>query len=280
MKKSVLLWIIAFIITLILAGFQRVTGPTYPAEGSVGFLNKKIDYHFDRSHSGKGDHLVEVDVKRSDLSGKLFWKRYKTNDEWNIVDMTNIDGVLSAPLPHQPPAGKLVYKVNVYNNNSNVTIPENKPVVIRFKGAVPLYFLIPHIFCMFFAMLLSTRTGLEIFNDKPSYKKFTFWTLAFLFLGGIILGPIAQYYAFGEFWTGIPFGIDLTDNKTLIAFVGWLVAAYAVYKFPNPKKWILFASVLLLAVYLIPHSTLGSELNYNKLEKQNINIEHQTDQQK
>jgi len=133
---------------------------------------------------------------------------------------------------------------------------------------------------MFTAMLLSTRTGLEVFSEKPCYKKFTLWTIAILFLGGIILGPVAQYYAFGEFWTGIPFGIDLTDNKTLIAFAGWLIATYGVFYRTNQKKWVIFASILLIAAYLIPHSTLGSELNYNKLDKQKNKIENQKELQK
>ena len=40
----------------------------------------------------------------------------------------------------------------------------------------------------------------------------------------MILGPIVQYYAFGDLWTGIPFGWDLTDNKTLIALIFWILA--------------------------------------------------------
>ena len=39
---------------------------------------------------------------------------------------------------------------------------------------------------------------------------------ATLGLGGMILGPIVQKYAFGAYWTGIPFGHDLTDAKNLV----------------------------------------------------------------
>jgi len=280
MKKTVVLWLVAFIITLLLAAYQRITGPTYPAKGKVEFAGREIEYNFDRNHSGEGDHKITIDVSDINVAGVLYWKRYKTNDDWRVVKMKNDNGVLSGVLPHQPPAGKLVYKVELSYGNEVVTVPQFKPVVIRFKGSVPLYLLIPHIFCMFTAMLLSTRTGLEVFSEKPCYKKFTLWTIAILFLGGIILGPVAQYYAFGEFWTGIPFGIDLTDNKTLIAFAGWLIATYGVFYRTNPKKWVIFASILLIAAYLIPHSTLGSELNYNKLDKQKNKIENQKELQK
>ncbi len=80
----------------------------------------------------------------------------------------------------------------------------------------------------------------------------------------MILGPIVQKYAFDAYWTGWPFGQDLTDNKTLAAFVLW-VAAYFQVKF-NPKKrgWVIAAAVLLLAVYLIPHSMFGSEIDFTQ----------------
>ena len=175
--------------------------------------------------------------------------------------------MLTANLPHQPKAGKLLYKVKLINQSVSIVIPE-KPVVIRYKGAVPLFILIPHIIFIFGAMLLSTRTGLEIFNKEPKFKKLTFVTLLFLLIGGGIFGPITQYYAFDAFWTGFPVGYDLTDNKVLIAVIGWIIAAVMIKKSPNPKRWIAFASILLFAVFLIPHSTLGSELDYNKLDEQ------------
>jgi hypothetical protein len=127
---------------------------------------------------------------------------------------------------------------------------------------------------MFGAMLLSTRTGMEYFNKSPNFKKLTYWTIGFLFVGGFILGPLVQYFAFDALWTGVPFGYDLTDNKTLIAMVGWLVALFMYKRSDKPVKWALFAAILLLLVYTIPHSVLGSELDYNKLDK-NSRVESQ-----
>lgn len=177
-------------------------------------------------------------------------------------------GFLTGVLPHQPPAGKLIYKVVLVKDNDQITIPA-EPVVIRFKGDVPIFIIIPHVLLIFLAMLFSTRTGLEFFNKEPNYKKLTYWTFGLLILGGMIFGPIMQKYAFGEFWTGIPFGIDLTDNKTLIALIGWIIAVIALKRSAKPQRWIIFASILMFVVYLIPHSVLGSELDYNEMDKQN-----------
>jgi hypothetical protein len=115
---------------------------------------------------------------------------------------------------------------------------------------------------MFFAMMMSTRTGLEaLFKGKRSYN-FAWITVVSLFVGGLILGPVVQKYAFDAFWTGWPFGQDLTDNKTLAAWLFWALALWRLYKKPESRVWPVIAMVMLLAVYLIPHSMFGSELDY------------------
>jgi hypothetical protein len=267
MNRSLLFWIIAIIITVLSAYYQRITGPTYPLVGKILINKQQIDYHLYTSHNSTEDCVIKIDTKDTSISGFLEWKRFKTNDEFTKVAMTNNDGALSASLPKQPPAGKLQYRIILQKDSESFEIPTmQKFVVIRFKGEVPLFILIPHIIAMFVAMLISTRTGLEVFNKKPRLKIYTMWTITFLIIGGMILGPITQYYAFGEFWTGIPFGIDLTDNKTLIALIGWIIAAFMLKKSQNPKWWIVGASVLLFIVFLIPHSVLGSELDYNKID--------------
>jgi hypothetical protein len=180
--------------------------------------------------------------------------------------MIRQDQKLVGYLPHQPPAGKLIYHVILHMNEETIVIPEKGEVIIRFKGDVPAGFLIPHIIFIFGAMLLSTRTGLEYFGEGKKFKSLTIFTFIFVIIGGFIFGPIVQKYAFGEFWTGFPFGHDLTDNKILVGFIGWLFALIAIYKFKNPKRWIVFASILMFVIFLIPHSLLGSELDYNELD--------------
>jgi hypothetical protein len=276
MKKSFSLWLIAFLLTAATAIYQRVTGPTYPVSGKVHLGNELIDYHLDRTHGGGGNHLLEIKIEDKKICGELYWKRYKTNDDWTSVEMIRNDGKLLASLPHQPPAGKLVYKIILQKDNTIVSLPEGGGVVIRFKGDVPIFFLIPHIIFIFCAMFFSTRTGLEYFNEGKKFKSLTILTFIFVIIGGLVLGPIIQYYAFGDFWTGVPFGHDLTDNKILIGFIGWLLALIALYKFKNPKRWIVFASLLMFIIFLIPHSLLGSELDYNQLDKNRINTETET----
>jgi len=193
----------------------------------------------------------------------LEWRRFKTPDDWTRVPMAASDGFLTASLPHQPPAGKLEYRIQARGAGQLFSLPEGDPVVIRFRGDVPWYVMIPHVFMMFLSMLFSTRAGLEVFAPSPKMRTLVPATLATLFVGGLILGPIVQKFAFDAYWTGWPFGTDLTDNKTATAFLIWAVAAFGIFG-RRKTSWALAAAVAMLVVYLIPHSLLGSELDYSK----------------
>jgi ABC-type transport system involved in cytochrome c biogenesis permease subunit len=99
-------------------------------------------------------------------------------------------------------------------------------------------------------------------GKKEKYKFYTIITTICLLAGGMILGPVVQKFAFGELWTGIPFGWDLTDNKTLVAFVFWVAAFIGNWKKDRPYLSIIAAIVLLL-IFSIPHSMFGSELDHS-----------------
>ncbi len=278
MKKSIVLWIIAFLITVLFIAYQRITGPTYPISSKITINNNEIKYKLYRSHGGNSDHEIQINVPDKSISGTVFWKRYKTKDEFKRVDLLREGDFLIADLPNQPPAGKLEYRVYLKHNSEIYYLNNANSVVIRFKGDVPTWVLIPHIFTIFMAMFLSTRTGLQIFNKNKNLKKYVWSTILFLFVGGFIMGPLTQWYAFGAFWTGFPFGHDLTDNKTLIAMLGWLIALVMIRKSAKPERWTVFAAILLIAAYLIPHSVLGSELDYNKLDKEKHQVQKIEDQ--
>jgi hypothetical protein len=183
MNKPFSLWVIAVVITISIAVFQRITGPTYPISGTAELNNSEFNFKFLRSHSTSADCEVKVNIPSEDFEGILFWKRYKTDDDWTEVKMVYNKEELTAKLPKQKAAGKLIYYVRIFSQDASIQLPENEKVVIRFKGDVPLSILIVHVIGMFGAMLLSTRTGLEFFANEPKLKKLTIWTLCFLFLG-------------------------------------------------------------------------------------------------
>ncbi len=262
MKNSVLWWIFAIIFTMSIAVYQRVTGPTYPVKGRAEINGHVLKSKLLTSNDSDEPAKIEVEGATEDITGLIEYKKFKTNEAWQKVPMQNKNGKLTGEMPQQPPAGKLVYKVTLEYAGQSYSLSDN-PVVLRFKGPVPLFILLPHILLMFLAMLFSTRTGIEALIKGDKTYRYSLYTLIFLLLGGLFLGPVVQKYAFGELWTGWPFGGDLTDNKTFVAFLAWVIAWWRLRKDPTKRGWVIAAAIILLLVYLIPHSMFGSELDYN-----------------
>ena len=262
MRRNVGLWILAIVITLASAVYQRVTGPTYPVNGVVRFQGSEVSYELLRSHGGPGDQPVTLSVPDTTMSGALVWRRHGTDDPWIRQGLVRDGDDLSGTLPHQPPAGKLEYHVELTGGGETMTIPGDKNIVTRFKGDVPPAVLAPHVLLMFLAMLVSTRAGLEALVRGRRIRFYALLAAAVMFVGGMVFGPIVQKYAFGAYWTGFPVGMDLTDNKTLISMVMWMVALVAVTRNTKSRLWVFAASVVTLVIFMIPHSLHGSELKY------------------
>lgn len=263
--KKFLFWFLAVVITLGSAVYQRKTGPTHDLRGKVVVEGTEIKYRLPRSAETVRDAEVAVPAP-APLQGYLDYKRYKTEDAWTRVALTREGGDLVGLLPKQPAAGKLAYKVFLTGGYVATPVTGDDPVIFRFKDPVPAWIIYPHVLVMFAGMLLSTAAGLAAIDKKRNPRRFVLWTVALLFAGGFILGPLVQKFAFGVAWSGIPFGTDLTDNKTLIAFLFWIAALIAGRKGKPARPFVLAASLVTLLIFLIPHSLRGSELDYSKMQ--------------
>lgn len=260
MKKSIL-WILAVVITLSAVVYQRLTGPTYPKRLKFELNGMEYKLRLIRSHGGTEDAPVKLKLD-GDIEAVLNFNYFPLHQDeaWKQLNFIREGNELVAKLPNQPPAGKLMYYITIIAGSQTVEIEKDSPVIIRFKGAVPQLILIPHVIFMFIAMFLANVAGLLAIGKISSYRFYTYLTLGLLTVGGMILGPLVQYYAFGDLWTGIPYGWDLTDNKTLIAFIFWVVAVIGQLKKERPYLTII-ASIVILLIYSIPHSMFGSELD-------------------
>lgn len=256
---------LAIIITLIAVIYQRSTGPTYPKKVIVGFeKGTEIKVKFPRSHGGTTDAPIEIPKISKEMGGTITYRRYPTNDEWTTLPLIDEGNQLTFALPNQPPAGKITYYLNLNIDGKEQKIADEKnPIFIRFKGEVPIFILAPHVFCMFLAMLLSALAFFEAIFKSDSSVKIARVTLLILFIGGMILGPLVQKYAFDVYWAGFPFDYDLTDNKLLIGVLAWVFGVLATLR--KKREWaIITAAIVLFGVYSIPHSMQGSEYNYEK----------------
>lgn len=258
--KVVFYWILAVIITFAAIIYQRKTGPTYDKKTEVIIDNQNYKFKLVRSHGGTTDCKIQLGMPDKNVDGVLEYKKYPTKDEWTLVELTRENDLLTGSLPNLPPAGKYEYKITLRKGDQNFALNEGKPVIIRFKGHVPETILFPHIFFMFFAMFLGNVAGIMALFKYKKFRFYTNVTVIALFIGGMILGPLVQLYAFNELWAGIPFAWDLTDNKTLVAFLFWVLAFFMNRKKERPIYTIM-ASIVMLIVYSIPHSMFGSQLD-------------------
>jgi hypothetical protein len=267
-KKSWFLWVITILFTIFISFLQRTTGPTYPVSGSAMVGEYEVEYTFIRSDEVVGaTEQTEIAINAPlPVSGSYIYKRYKSYDSWTEKPLERRGNELILSLPRQPKAGKVEYQVSLTDGEKMLKIPED-PVIIRYKGVVPkLTILLPHVLMMLLAMIFSTRTGLEALTRRKNTFRLAIWTLIFLSIGGLILGPIMQNYAFDAYWTGWPFGHDLTDNKTAVAVIFWVIALAVLYRRRQNRTWAIVAAIVLLLVYSIPHSMLGSEIDYTEIE--------------
>jgi|GEM_PF-2320879 len=195
------------------------------------------------------------------------------------------------------PGHNLVYRVEVPNQGRGTefsyrfqledvvgrvlaTIPvedgKHKPkqLWLRFEGRRLVPLLIAHIACMFGSFLLMVFVLLTAFEDVKNNAvrirlgKQTLWATIFLFLGTFPIGIWLEYQVYATYWTGIPFGHDITDSKALVIFLYWTVILYmlrgsALSRDPRKDvigataaRWVAVVGVVLsLALYLVPHSS-------------------------
>ncbi len=264
MKKP-LFWCLAVVITVTSALYQRMTGPTYPVRVKAAVEGRTYRVRLPRSAVSTDNAAVELKLP-APAEGYLEYMRYKSDDPWVREPLVRQGEKLVGFLPKQPAAGKLAYRVHLTTGGADTVISGGEPLVIRFKDPVPLLLLIIHVLIMFSGMLFATAAGLASLDKKKNPRRFVLWAAGLIFIGGFILGPLVQKYAFGILWSGFPFGTDLTDNKTLILFLFWIVALVAGRKGKPARLAVLAASVVTLAIYLIPHSLFGSELKYTKMK--------------
>lgn len=263
--KKILIWALAVILTLAASVYQRLTGPTHPMRAQTTINGDAYKFKLTRSASLSDGCIVSVPRHEGIDKAVIVYKKYPGNFKSDSIVMQEKGDKLVGSLPLQPAAGKLQYYLILYSDGNIIYSNDGNAAIVRFKGDVPGWALIPHIVAMFLAMLLSTVALIMAVTKVGNFKKTAMWAFGVLILGGFVFGPIVQSYAFGQAWTGWPVGYDLTDNKTLIAGICWLIAILLNLK--KERRWaVIIASLVLLGMFTIPHSARGSEFDYESQE--------------
>ncbi len=234
-------------------------------------------------HVGEGgpDIVVKIvsgspeDALKED--GVRLYFRERGTRQFKTVHMgkTGSPPVYQASIPHFERGAWVDYYIQVQGAGGELlTFPgdagEGHYYPLRFKGHVPHILLYTHIWTMFIGLLLFLFASYRSWNylkERGAYdgiEKTTLYGLLFLFIGGFPLGFLMGYFTFGKPWTGFPVGSDVTDTKTLIVFVYWLIVV-GLFRASragtsDEKKERLYANLIIWGtlftciIYLIPHS--------------------------
>jgi hypothetical protein len=267
---AIALWAAAFVLMAFCAVWQRTTGPTYPRRGKTSVAGGEVRWRLARTATSGEPFLVSVPVAEG-LAGRVRYRRFPSSEPFVELPMRREGESLVALLPTQPPAGKLEYALSLGPTGRETPVPADGPVVMRFKGDVPAGVLVPHVVAMFFGMLIGLRAALAAAFSRPEARRYAWVTVVLIGIGGLLLGPVVQKHAFGAYWTGWPFGEDLTDNKTLAMWLAWVFAVFVLSRRREPADRVARATVgiaaaVMLVVYLVPHSLRGSQLDYRKVQ--------------
>jgi len=267
-RRSAVLWVLAWVLTLGSAAWQRLSGPTHPTRARAEVGGAPVRAKLLRTQETGRELPVTVIAADTAVAGAVVWRRHPTGDPWTRTPLRREGERLVAGLPTQPMAGKLAYRIELWRDGgaatpgAGVALPAGAPVVARYKGGVSLPLLITHVVVIFSAMLWSARAGLEALARGPRLRRHVAAAALLMFAGGLVLGPLVQKAAFDAYWTGWPLGRDLTDNKVAVAMLFWLVAWLRGRGGRDARGWALAASLVTLVIFIVPHSLLGSEFDY------------------
>jgi len=271
LRRSTRLWILAVLLTLGSALWQRMSGPSYPLRVRAELGGVSVRARLSRNEDTGTSLPVRLKLSgamadTAGIGGEVVWRRYPSAEGWNRLSLQREGSSLVAEIPTQPAAGKVQYRIEMRRGQERRNLPADRLAVARFKGHVPLWLLLPHILVMFGGMLWSSRAGLEALVNGDAQRRLALITCLLLVAGGVVLGPLVQKMAFGAFWTGWPLGEDLTDNKLAVAVLAWLVAVVRLRSAGGGRWAVLLAALITLVVFIIPHSLRGSTLDYETMQ--------------
>lgn len=263
-RTGVWLWLLAFVLMVLSAGYQRMTGPTFPYHGKAHLDGGVTKLKLPRSATSNQPLKLRIAGVPYDVTAWVTWKPKGWQGDYTYTAMQREGDELVAQLPGLPPGVKIEYRIRFNSPSGPLIMPPERDVILRFKGAVPAWALIPHVLALVLAVLFGLRTLLEALWRRPATRAYAWAAFWCMIGGGMLLGPLVQWYAFGAWWTGIPFGWDVTDNKVLFMLICWIGVLLALYRHAEltrrSRRMVIVGAVVMLIVYLIPHSLFGTEV--------------------
>jgi hypothetical protein len=269
--------VLGLLVTLALLAAARRLSTNKPREIRVDDAGPAIIHETVFEQVGPGEPAVRLLIDPAgDAEPFLLTTSAPRGDvgETPLVHIGN--GVWEGRLPSRNKGERLYYAFRVdIPGQSSVRLPRDPDslFLVKYKGEITGFFLVLHVIFMFgafFFMVQSFWGALRILSGsegKPGTVQLVRWVILTTFVGGWPIGFILNYQRFGMLWEGFPFGYDITDNKTQIIFLFWIVTVLLVRGsfFGGGESrdslgargfaWAVIVSfVVSLTLYMVPHS--------------------------
>ncbi|MCK4236905.1 MAG: hypothetical protein KAX38_07280 [Candidatus Krumholzibacteria bacterium] len=268
--------VLGMILTVGLLGLSGRLSTNKPQDISVGGVGLRLSHRTVYEQVGPGEPVLRLSVESTVAVQPWLVTRMPGGEVLEALMNDAGNGVWEMALPDLGKGKRLEYAFVVEGTGGeSVRLPSQggRFLVVKYKGDYSIVVLVLHIIFMFgafFFMIQSFMGALWILmgaEGKSHTVGMMRWVMIFTFIGGWPLGFILNYQRFGPVWEGFPFGFDITDNKTQIMFLFWVVTVFLVggsffgrgEKFdrigPRGFAWaVIISFIVSLSLYILPHS--------------------------
>jgi hypothetical protein len=269
--------LVPLLITVALLALARRLSTRRPHDIVVEEAGVTVSHRTVTEQVEEGNPVVSVHLDRIQAAPPVIAFKDGVHGEQSEMTMHDAGGgTYQIALPDLGKGRRCYYALSVETaGGSRIRIPEEQGgfLLIKFKGDVSDIVLVLHIVFMFGAFFFMTRSLLGAVGilrggaAKRETIRTLRWCLILTFIGGWPLGFVLNYQAFGVVWEGFPFGYDITDNKTQVMFVFWLVTALLVRgsffrgdeggDTLGPKGFalaVVLSFIVSLGLFILPHS--------------------------
>jgi hypothetical protein len=268
--------IIAAVLTIVLLGISRRMSTRHSQEMSASFNGITATHTTVTESRIKQMPVITVKLtgnNTAEIGGALYYSS-DNGPEQSIAMRHSDNNTLVGNLPPGGLGQRIRYRIDLLRGDmvkASISQDASKGFLIKYKGAVSSFVIIPHIILLFasiFCAFMALFFGFDILAGRNKVKQAAIAVLLTFFcgfIGGILIGIEVSHEVFGgNGWGGWPIGNDITDTKTEIFLLFWLVtmifgwAGLVGKKLPISNKlfgvMVVVSFLVTLAAFLIPHS--------------------------
>lgn len=247
MKESLILWTSSIIVVFLLSYFKSVFGEYYPITGTFSVEGKKVTYKLDKVEYGDVYKII-IRTDYENLKGDIVVRTNQNKEE--IIELISETEVISGEISKKKVGNKFNYYVILKWNDTAYRIPSENFIGFTFFGKIPNMINLLYYILLYLALILITRTGLEIFKSNRKTKKLLVITSIVLITLVFMISPLFLSYKFEYINKSIPPIQNLFPINFLVITFIWIATTVYVFVKKKDKPISLISAIVCLSIYV------------------------------